>query len=208
MTPTMRPLSWIAVALLLASCGCDPPAAPAPTIPNATTLPAPVVADSEAPVFLLTQYNDRPDFGTQVNVAVWSDGRIVWRAPGGLLEGHVDPAKVAELAQRLHEEGAFGDGDVQYSSFGPDSGYDTILVQLPERRLEMSSWHERFEGSPNLVVTADGVTSLDGRDRATVLAAQPEEYRRFRRTWADIAAAVRSWIPAEGEPFEGEVPLE
>jgi hypothetical protein len=120
----------------------------------------------------------------------------------------IDAKKIDELVQRLHRDGVFGDGKAYYGNLGPDSTFDVIDMQLPDRRLQLRSWHEVFEENPKVVVTSRGVESLEGRDRDTILAAEPPEYRRFRRIWFEIRSTVQSWVPLEGEPFTGTVPID
>ncbi|MFI5378926.1 MAG: hypothetical protein ACHRHE_06500 [Tepidisphaerales bacterium] len=140
-----------------------------------------------------------------VETAVWGDGRIVWRTKGSLVQGRVDTKKIDGLLQRLHRDGMFGDGKVDCGHWGPDSTFEAIEVRLADRELHLSSWHELYEQNPQLVATSSGVESLGSRNRAAVLAAEPEEYQRFRRTWSDIRTTVRSWTPLEGEPFTGTI---
>ena len=194
---------------MFALLGCGRDGAPrGQALPSATTLPPPTLADSETPVILIYQaggFSDPQVLTERVRTAVWSDGRIVWSADGSLREARIDPRQIDGLLQRLHRDGVFGDGDVYQAHFGPDSTYDVIDVRLPDRRLQLLSWHEGFEQNPKLVVTSKGVESLEGRDRDAVLAAEPAEYQRFRQVWSDIRSAVDSWRPARGGPFAGSV---
>jgi hypothetical protein len=141
--------------------------------------------------------------GPQVLVAVWSDGRVVWSKDdreGGppYREGRIPVERVRKLLDAQAATGVFGDAALDRAHFGPDSHFTVIAAADGRRRLCLRSWHELFEANPNLVATEGGVTALEGRDRAAVLAAQPEAYRRYRRTWADLRAAIRGLIPAEG----------
>jgi hypothetical protein len=178
-------------------------------LPEQTTLPPPVLSASEKPVILIYReagFNPNvPPY--EVISAVWGDGRIVWRANGGLLQSHIDVKKIDELLQRLHCEGVFGNGTAGYMKTGPDSANDVVEMALPDRTLRLVSWHELFEKNPGIVVTAQAIEALNGRDRSAVLAAQPPEYLRFRRIWSDIRSTVESWIPPAGSPFEGEIPV-
>lgn len=144
---------------------------------------------------------------SQQDIAVWGDGRIVWHDGRSLRQGQVDTSRIDELLQRLHSAGAWGDETVGYDNFGPDSAYDVVEVHLPDRTLTLRSWHALFEKNPNLVATSGGITSLNGRAREEVLAADTPEYRRFRRTWSDIEETVRGWVPTEGAAFAGSMPV-
>jgi hypothetical protein len=229
MPPAVKPrLVTLAAACLMALIGCsrEKPApaqvqalpsattlpALAPTrvqaLPSATTLPAPTLAASDRPVILLYQESHSGDPGMprqQVTTAVWSDGRIVWRANGDLLQSRIDVKKIDELLQRLHRQGVFGDGKAYYGNTGPDSSFDVIKVCLADRQLEMNSWHDAFETDPRVVVRSRGVESLGGRNRDAVLAAEPPEYQRFRQIWSDIRSTIESWTPSKGEPFTGTI---
>lgn len=179
-------------------------------LPSKTTLSAPKLVPSDKPVILL--YED--GFGglssrapaQPIEVAVWGDGRIVWRKDDALLSGRIDSNKVDELLQRLHREGVFGAGTARYTAFGPDAAYDVVEIRLPDRKLWLGSWHEMAEHNANLVATSYGITSVDARGRDAMLAAEPPEYRRFRKIWSDIRTTVKSWTPATGERFSGQVP--
>ena len=206
--------------LALVGCGGGVPTAPAPApapapaqvqaLPSASTLPAPTLVASEQPTILFYAGGFGGLAGTSpaqpLEVAVWGDGRIVWRQNGSLLQGRVDPGKIDALLQRLHREGVFGSGAVAYVNYGPDSRFDVVELRLPDRTLKLESWHEGFEQNPNLVATSHGVMALEGRTREAVLSAEPAEYLRFRRIWSDIRSTVRAWTPAEAQPFTGTVP--
>ena len=208
-----NPLIIVTLTLLgLFGCGCDKDTATqVRRLPSATALPAPVLVASEKPIILL--YADglggvERDSPTQpLEVAVWGDGRIVWRQDNALLEGRTETKRIDELLQQLHREGVFGSGSVEYVNYGPDSAFDVVEVRLPDRTLKLESWHEGFEQNPKLVDTSKGVTALEGRSREAVLAAELPEYLRFRRIWSDIRTAVKSWTPADGKPFAGPDPL-
>lgn len=205
-----NPLILIICLVALIGCDVDKTAqAKVQALPSATNLPAPALAASEKPVILLYQdsYSGHPQEPREQVIAVWSDGRIVWQANGALLQSRIDTKKIDALFQRLHREGVFGDGNAYYGNTGPDSSFDVIEVRLADRQLRMDSWHEDFEKNPKLVVTSRGVESLEGRNRDAVLAAEPPEYRRFRRVWLDIQSAVDSWIPSGGDPFTGTIPV-
>src|SRR5258706_11070860 len=138
----------------LAGYGCEkrvPP--PVQTLPSATTLPAPVLTVSEKPLILIYRdsYGEGPQAPRgQIDTAVWSDERIVWRAGGSMRRARIDAKKIDELVQRLHRDGVFGDGKAYYGNLGPDATFDVIDVQLSDRRLQLRSWHEVFEENPKV----------------------------------------------------------
>ncbi len=207
---SVKPLILV-VCLLALGCNGDKPApAKVQALPSATALPAPALTVSEKPVILLYQDSYSGNLQApreQVTTAVWSDGRIVWRANGALLQSRIDTKKIVVLLEALHREGVFGEGKAYYGNTGPDSSFDVIEVRLADRELVMDSWHEGFENNPKLVVSSHGVESLDGRNREAVFAAEPPEYQRFRRVWSDIRSTVESWKPSEGDPFTDSIPI-
>jgi len=143
----------------------------------------------------------------ELPVAVWGDGRLIWRGSEGMLEGRVDPSAVVALIDRLDRLGAFGTGSVYERHFGPDSGYVVVDLHAGDRRLRYESWHESAEGSERVVATARGLEVLEGRERDKVLAEQPDGYRRFLRAWSEIRTTARGWIPSSGTPYEGVWPI-
>lgn len=178
-------------------------------LPSKTTLPPPTLAVSDQPVVLLISdsYSGNPQaVRDQVNLAVWHDGRIVWRSPKGeLLQARIDPAKLQRLLDRLHEEGVFGEGKADYGNLGPGASFEIIEVRTHDRELVMRSWHELYGDGKGSLATANGIESLDGRDPAVVMAQQPEEYKRFLRIWYEIRSTAESWVPVDGEPFTGVI---
>lgn len=196
--------------LILTGCGRVSPSARIPALPSSTTLPSPILAASPEPLIVI--YNDLfespavPPRKT-VEIAVWGDGRIVWRASDALHQARIETSRIEQLLQQLQREGVFGDGNVEYNSFGPDSSFDVIDIRLPDRKLILRSWHENYTNS-GLVVTSRGVEVLEGRNAETIMAAEPAEYHRFRKIWAEIRDTVKSWRPANGDPFSGSIPIQ
>jgi hypothetical protein len=173
-----------------------------------TNLPAVVVYTSDGMPPPGSSANSEP----QVIAALWTNGCIVWsnsRTRGGppYQAGNFPPERLAALLDRLKRQGAFGDKALARSYFGPDSGFTVIAIDDGRRKFTMRSWHEGFEQRTNLVVTALGVEPLGDRKREDVLRDQPEDYRRFRGTWAEIRQAVTALVPATGNPFEGKVTI-
>jgi hypothetical protein len=139
--------------------------------------------------------------GPQVIAAFWADGRVVWSADpleGGIpyRKGRVDPRRLRELLDRLDRQGTFGDAELERPYFGPDTVYTVLAVADGKRRLTMRSWHELMEAG-GAVATHSGVEPLDGRKLDEVLAAEPQEYQRFRKTWAEIRSALAALVPSK-----------
>jgi hypothetical protein len=152
------------------------------------------------------------DYSPRIVAALWDDGRIVWSESGiqggpPLQQGRFAREQLNALLGSLEAQGAFTNAALRRPWFGPDSKTTRIVINDGRRRLRMESWHELFETSTNLVVTAQGVTSLDGRNRDAVHREQPAEYRHFIKTWSEVRDAVTDLIPQKGEPYEGKVPL-
>jgi hypothetical protein len=201
---------FILIAFFLGLAGCAEQSEYAPrqsALPSATTLQAPKLVTSDDPLMLLYQAGDRRLSTTRLDVAVWSDGRIVWRRGDDLLESRVATHNVDDLLQQLHREGVFGDGNVDVFYAGPSANVEVIEINLPDRRIRLSSWHDLFEQNQNLIATSRGIEPLNGRNRDNVLAREPKEYRRFRHLWADIRSTVESWLPLDGEPYTGDIPI-
>ncbi|MCC6360300.1 MAG: hypothetical protein IT450_16275 [Phycisphaerales bacterium] len=85
------------------------------------------------------------------------------------------------------------------NQFGPDSAATAITVRCDGEAIELISWHELFEQNPNLIATEHGITTLDGRDRATVAAGASAEYRQFREAWDRIRELGQGLVPEIGE---------
>jgi hypothetical protein len=182
-------------------------------LPNATA----VAGDTNAPVVLICTTHGHPkpgdtktDLSLRVVAALWNDGKIVWsesRLRGGppYRQGQFTREKMDALLGSLEAQGAFTNATLRRPWFGPDSQTTRIVIDDGRRRLKLESWHELFEQNTNLVATAQGITSLNGRERDAVLAGQPEEYRHFRKTWSEVRDAVASLIPPKGEPCDGPV---
>lgn len=136
-----------------------------------------------------------------VILAVWASGDIIWSADR--LRGG-SPFKKA-LVARARVEAARDEicsllrTIANKSQFGPDSAVTTIAVRCDGEAIELISWHELFEQNPNLIATDHGITTLDGRDRATVAAGASAEYRQFREAWDRIRQLGQGLIPEVGD---------
>ncbi len=150
--------------------------------------------------------------GPNLVVALWADGRIIWsekRVAGGppYVQGQFDRKKLDALLGSLNDQGFWTNAALQRPWFGPDSKTTRIVINDGHYQLVvMESWHELYEQHSNTVATARGLTSLNGRDRAEVLRAQPPDYRQFRNTWSEIRDKVAEMIPAQGEPYTNKLP--
>jgi hypothetical protein len=152
------------------------------------------------------------NFGPQIIVVLWSDGKIVWSGneiTGGppLRQGSFPKEKLAALMDTVERKGAFTNQALRRAWLGPDSRFTTIAADDGRRKLRLLSWHELFEQRTNLVATAHGIEGLGGRNRDTVLQDQPEDYRQFRKIWSEIRQAVVALVPMTGEPYEGPLPI-
>jgi hypothetical protein len=95
---------------------------------------------------------------------------------------------VAELIGRLRPQ--LEANDIK-DNFGPDAGFVEIIIHSAGQTWTLRSWHPMFEQNRDLVVAANGVEPLNGRSRAEVLAAQPEDYRNFRALFDEIQGAMK-----------------
>lgn len=209
----MRARLSAGVAVLLAlgvSCAePDPPAEIGPGLgPQAPAIAILSIPGSNTPTVL------RPArAGPDLEVAVWPDGRIIWAARGAsedrhLLEARIGPKLVTALIEELRSRRVFLDAVFSEVHYGPDSDYTLIQIVAGAERVELRSWHERFESNPNLVVTEHGVGALQGESREAAMQRSSPDYRRFRAVWSHIRSTLASWIPATGAPVLGPTGLE
>jgi hypothetical protein len=96
---------------------------------------------------------------------------------------------VTDLVGRLRQQ--LEANDIK-DNFGPDDGFMEIVIKSGGQSWTLRSWHPQFEQNSQLVVTSKGVEPLNGRSRAEVLAAEPENYRNFRSLFDSLLAAMRS----------------
>ena len=64
------------------------------------------------------------------------------------------------------------------------------------------------QGIPNLVVVNGSVTSLDGRERADVIASDTKEFQEFRKIWSDLRSELTALTPEKGTPLGDTLKLE
>ena len=153
-----------------------------------------------APAIAITVAGGRQE--DQGVLAAWPDGTLVWsldRVLGGppYQVTRVASDAVERAVQSMAADGRF----VSQRYHGPDARRTHMTVDLgPDRIVDAASWHEIAERDPGLVATATGIEPLDGRDRAAVLAAQPEAYRAFRARWDAVKNAAWRLVPEAGRP--------
>jgi hypothetical protein len=182
---------------LLLSAACSTPQRP--------ERPAPPGSPSIAIICEHAGSHSRALLGSELEVAVWPDGRIVWAAlkgqpEPGLLEARVDPSQVTALLARLADQYVLEEDSFRLSWYGPDSSYRVIQLVSGEECVRLRSWHESFEDNPN-VVTVNGVGILpQGQSREELLAGATPEWERFLLVWRDVRTTVAGWIPPTGEP--------
>jgi hypothetical protein len=171
---------------------------------NAPPVQMPVVVGETTPPVVAISFVEESIYGGPFRpiLLVWKEGRIVWSPDllkGGppYREGKVAPERVKKVLSDLDRRGVF-----KYSGrrehYGPDYPYTTIAIAVGTKRLSVSSWHEYAEKGSTVVATAGGLALLEGRDRARVLASEPESYRQFRKVWADLRAGLATLIPDRG----------
>ncbi len=175
--------------------------------------PPPTVAVCMLPSAMMRPPDGRrlelDDLDPRIIVAIWKDGRVIWsedalRGGPPYFEGSIDPKVLAEFLAEVNNKGWFNDPVSKQHHWGPDSSWTAIIILGDGGKLlNMGSWHELFEANPNLVADATGIASLDRRDRAQVLAQQPEDYRRFRAIWSELRNRLQELIPADGKIVEG-----
>lgn len=171
--------------------------------------PTKPISESESVLAIYTQNdslgigNPGPEMFSKLIVAVWGDGTIVWsddRLNGGMpyRSARIDPKKVKSLLAGLKRDGAFDEKSLQRGYLGPDSHHTVILVRFENKQLEMSSWHELYEGDSKRIALSYGLTLLDNRQRYQALKDEPSEYLLFRMVWSDIRARAAELIPSAG----------
>ncbi len=148
----------------------------------------------------------REDLDT-IAVAAWSDGTIVWcddRLGGGrpLHRAKIDAERVIALTRDVMQRMARVPLLDRYN-VGPDSFYTSLVAYQGDRCLELASWHERYERSPQLVAMDVGLRPVDSRGREAMLATCKPSYLEFRKIWSDARASIETLIPPNGDPCDG-----
>jgi hypothetical protein len=141
-------------------------------------------------------------------IAAWADGTICWsrdRLRGGApyTSARIDPIRLHEVLERLRSklEPEPARGRLKGA---PDASILELAVLADDGVFGLASNIPFFETNPRLVVTDHGIEDLEGRDRASVMAAQSPALSEFRRTWDECVALVWSLVPEQGEPLAVE----
>jgi hypothetical protein len=173
-----------ATTLLIGAGSCDRssslPELKRLSIPAATSQP-------NVPLAAIYVESPLPINGTQVVLAIYEDGRIVWsqdQSGGGppYLVRAIDEKDIKVTIESLESMGVSSDRSLNVPNWGPDATHAAIAIADGPRTLLMESWHEIFESDSNIVVTSRGVEALNGRNRQAVLNSQPRSYRYYRKT--------------------------
>ncbi|HSF15814.1 MAG TPA: hypothetical protein VLK65_09695 [Vicinamibacteria bacterium] len=201
MTYTMRSSAWLFGCLMGSGVHC-------------TAEGVRPITDADTVLAIYTK-----DFGlqspgtTQLVVAAWGDGRIVWSDDP--LEGGppyrtaaIPSAELETLLVRLDEDGIFDIEELARPQLGPDSPFTSILLKHREKRLELRSWHELHEAGRAGIATGRGIVAREGRPRLDVLRSDTPEYLFFRLVWAELRARASSLIPKSGDIVDGDVVIE
>lgn len=139
----------------------------------------------------------------RIAVAIRGDGQALFSAAEDgagppFRRGQVDVARLRAWLTERRAAGTFDDANLRYSRVGPDAPCWAIALRAGDLELTTCSWHFRA-ASTTTVVTANGIEVLAGRDRAAVLAAQPDDFQRYVRDFEAIVRDARAMLPP-GEP--------
>jgi hypothetical protein len=76
-------------------------------------------------------------------------------------------------------------------NYGPDAGFTQIELVRGDERIVVGSWHTREQNVPTLFAShRNGLAPLGNRTREEALAAEPESYQRFRKSFDAISEAA------------------
>jgi hypothetical protein len=129
----------------------------------------------------------------EFEVAVWDDGRIVWRdpapvyaqkngvwrlQPGKYYQAVVPRSAIRAALDRLRKAGVYGTDDGL--SYPPDASHTAITVRDGKRRVHLTSWHE-----------PDGQDSSSNRPK----------HAEAVKAWRAIRKEVKALIPSKGKPI-------
>lgn len=91
-----------------------------------------------------------------------------------------------DLAARLWDEYAPVFGGTGWDNADPELRHEVIILSKDGKSLVLRSRHRITETDPDLVVTANAVKRLGGRDRGAVLRAGPPEYLARREAFEKL----------------------
>lgn len=199
----MKNLFTLLIAWLLVSCAAKQP----------LTSPGLAAAPSIALTIDGGGMNADWESYPRILMVAWPDGRVVWsvdQEEGGppFREASVNPTTIKTTLTKFEKNGVFQKDTFRHSWFGPDSTYHSIWLCHEDKHTRVETWHELFETNPNLVVVNGGVTSLDGRKRADVIASDTKEFQEFRKLWTDLRSELTALTPKKGSPLDGPLKLE
>ena len=179
--------------------------------------PIPVRADksSDGPVIAIFRHAGNvvksKYHAPYIEFAVWNDGAVIWRdnpnrPDSRLLTANVRPEAVDKLFEKLSVSRLL-DPELRWQQHGPSSGYISIEIATSEHKIELSSWHEGFEQSPNLICTDFGAEAMEpGRTKQDYINEWSPAYRLFRTNWAVIRDESSEMIESDGKLFTDEPP--
>ena len=144
-------------------------------VPAPLQAPAPVALPDTAPRLIRITEENHGKAG--------SGSQLVAEVKGDTAEGR---QLIDDLWTR-HRQSFPEDGRFNY---GPDAGFTQIELVRGEERIVIGSWHTREQGLPQLFARSAGLGTLGNRTRAEALAAEPESYQRFRKSFDAICDAV------------------
>lgn len=127
-------------------------------------------------------------------IRITDEGHYRVRDPGSRLIAEVrgDCLADREFIDRLWAEHHASFPKDQRVHYGPDASFTQIELVRGAERIVVGSWHTTERTSPRLFASHSGLESLGDRTRAEALAAEPEDYRRFRASFDAILQAVTS----------------
>ena len=146
-----------------------------------------------------------------VEFAAWNDGTVIWRGNANrhdskLLTANVGPEAVDKLFEKLSVARLL-DPDLRWQQLGPGSGYVSIEIATSQHKIELASWHEGFEQSPNLICTDFGAEAMEpGQTKQDYIDEWSRAYRLFRTNWAIIRDESSKMIESDGTLLTGEPP--
>jgi len=142
------------------------------------------------------------EMGPKIIICVWPNGEVVCSKDtvlGGppYFKGQIDLGKINKFFLDMNKIGIFTDTIRYYSYVGADASCQVISMYYKSNRMNMTSWHKFFEDDPDALPTNDGILFLEGQDREKIIAEQPEEFKRFLKSWDIICVSFKELIPKD-----------